>query len=571
MREIYPVLTPLRINGDERIPAIESLWLHAAFLLSRDDAQENAEFISIIRIPDILERIVRLPAEPEPGSRWALLEDLVLAWGNRLYPGYRISERMLFKVNRDADFSVDERRDEDFIEAMEEVLISRESSTAVCMVHTPGSARLKDEIAGRLGLEELDMYEVPGPLNPGNLFEQISQQGFDGLKEKPWRIYSNPSLPPDEPLWDRIREKDILIHLPYESFDPVIRFFQDAANDPQVIAIKTALYRTSGDSPIIRALEKASLNGKHVTAMVELKARFDEERNISWANRLEKAGVIVIYGLARLKVHAKISVVVRREYGRVKRYVHLSTGNYNDGTAKLYDDISLFTAQEEIVYDAGLFFNMITGYSVIQSTRQLVFSPTSLKRRLLELIDREAKRVSQEYSGCVMAKMNALADIDIINALYKASCSGVKVLLCVRGICRLVPGVPGLSENITVVSVVDHYLEHSRIFYFANGGAEEIYLSSADWMPRNMERRVELMFPILDKDIMRRLAVLLSAYFKDNTRSRQLGGDGVWRSKSPSGEEPFRAQAYFQEHTARTLGRQEASLQEFVVRRSPAG
>ncbi|MDR2096462.1 MAG: polyphosphate kinase 1 [Treponema sp.] len=583
MREIYPILTPLRLNDEERMPAIESMRLQAAFLLSFQDQQKDGsgavetlhpeggqELISIIRIPQVLDRIIWLPRISGGQSQWALLDDLILTWGSRLYPGCQVKECMLFKVNRDADFSVDERRDEDFIEAMEEVLVNRESSMAVCMIYSPGSARLRDELAQRLGIGELDLYECGGPLGLEGLLNLVSVQGFDQLKETPWKIYANPTVPPDQPLWERISRGDILLHLPYESFDPVVRFFQDAANDPQVISIKTALYRTSGNSPIIRALEEASLNGKHVTAMVELKARFDEERNISWANRLEKAGVIVIYGLARLKVHAKISVVIRREHNRIKRYVHLSTGNYNDGTAKLYDDISLFTAHEEIAYDAGLFFNMITGYSVIQSTRKLVIAPTSLKRRLLELIGRETERASQEYSGCIMAKMNALADIDIIKALYRASQAGVKVLLCVRGICQLVPGIPGLSENIQVVSIIDHYLEHSRIFFFANGGSEEIYLSSADWMPRNMEKRVELMFPVLDEGIKRKVQAILGAYFRDNCQARQLSADGVWKLRHPSGEEPFRAQSAFQAQAAQAIGGHWSSLQEFVIRRSPA-
>jgi polyphosphate kinase len=278
----------------------------------------------------------------------------------------------------------------------------------------------------------------------------------------------------------------VLIHLPYESFDPVVRFFQDAAVDPQVISIKTALYRTSGNSPIIKALEQAALQGKHVTAVVELKARFDEERNIVWANRLEKAGVIVVYGIARLKVHAKISMVIRREKAGIKRYVHLSTGNYNDKTARQYEDLGLFTAREDIAMDASVFFNMLTGYSAIQSMRKLVIAPTFLKRRLLELIDREAKRSGQEHPDRIIAKLNSLADTDVIESLYRASKAGVKITLIVRGICMLIPGLPELSATIRVISIIGHYLEHSRIFYFANGGAEEYYLASADWMPRTI-------------------------------------------------------------------------------------
>jgi polyphosphate kinase len=577
MNRIYPILTPLRIEEAEPLPSIDSFSMNAAFLLvpeepcSPEAGEEPGGLIAMVRIPQGLNRIIRLPGESAAGEKaapWALLEDLVLTWGGSLFPGLSVRERMLFKVNRDADFSVDERRDEDFIEAMEEVLESREKSTAVRMVYSPGSIRLRDELARRLALEADDLYGIEGPLNMGELLELVNAPGFEKLRERPRRIYPNPAFAGDEPIWDRISQGDVMIHLPYQSFDPVVRFFQEAAADPQVLSIKTALYRTSGNSPIIRALEEAALNGKHVTALVELKARFDEERNISWANQLEKAGVIVVYGLARLKVHAKIALVVRRESEQMKRYVHLATGNYNDKTARLYEDIGLFTCREDIAFDAGLLFNMITGYSAIQPMRRLVIAPTNLKRRLLELIDRETGRSTQEYPGKIMAKINSLADTDIIDALYRASRAGVKIFLCVRGICTLVPGAPGLSENIRVTGIIDRYLEHSRIFYFANGGAEEIFLSSADWMPRNLERRVELMFPVPQDDIRERLKHTLEAYFRDNTQSWSQDNSGNWKRLSPApGESPFRVQEYLLSRAA--AGSPQTVRTEFTVRRSP--
>jgi polyphosphate kinase len=581
MQDIYPLLTPLRIEEAEDLPSIESYSLYGAFLLAPDNPGETAEAdrISIIQIPPVLDRIIYLPPREAQGAvpsktSWALLEDLVLCLGWTLYPGYRVKEQMLFKINRDADFSVDEKRDEDFIEAMEEVLEIRGKSMVVQMVYSPGSVGLRDALARRFYLQAQDIYEVRGPLNLHGLGELINAPGFDHLREKSWGIYAHPSftdMAADASLWDRIREKDLLLHLPYQSFDPVVRFFQSAASDPQVLAIKTALYRTSGDSPIVKALEEAALKGKQVTAVVELKARFDEERNISWANRLEKAGVMVIYGLSHLKVHAKISVIIRRENYRIKRYVHLSTGNYNDKTARLYEDLGLFTAREEIAYDAGLFFNMITGYSVIQSMRNLVIAPTGLKYRLLDLIDRETKRSSQKYPGRIIAKMNALADRDMIQALYRASAAGVKVLLNIRGVCMLVPGAPGLSEHIRVISIIDRYLEHSRIFYFANGGAEELYLSSADWMPRNLERRVELMVPVLQEDLRRQVLSLLEAYFRDNCQARVLGSDGVWRRLEPRpGEKPFRVQRTLLEQAQALSEPLWTNHQEFIVRRPPA-
>ncbi|MDR0601576.1 MAG: polyphosphate kinase 1, partial [Treponema sp.] len=573
-REIFPVLTPLRIT--ETLPAVNSLSLNCAFLVE-DDA--GKEYAAMVHIPQALDRIVLFPGEADGGSgarkhpervSWALLEDVVLCWGHYFFSGLSVKESMVFKVNRDADFSVDEKRDEDFIEAMEKVLEDREKATAVRMIYSPGSGRLKKEISERLALEEDDLYEVSGPINLGTLLELVNIRGFDSLREKPWKIYSSGAFGEDEPIWDRIKAGDVMLHLPYQSFDPVVRFFQEASSDPQVISIKTALYRTSGNSPVVRALEQAGLSGKHVTAMVELKARFDEERNISWARGLEKAGVIVVYGLAELKVHAKVTLVIRRENDRLVRYVHVATGNYNDKTARLYEDIGIFTCQEEIAYDAGLLFNMITGYSFVQPMRKLSIAPTGLKRRLLELVEREARRASQGYSGKIMAKINSLADTDVIDALYAASQAGVKIFLSVRGICMLVPGVPGLSENIQVQGIIDHYLEHSRIFYFANGGAEEIFISSADWMPRNLERRVELMFPVQEDPLRKELLEILPLYFRDNTHSFSLGPDGVWTRRSPAeGEDPFRVQKELLSRAARTAGNRWPVKQEFIVRRSP--
>ncbi|MDR1286393.1 MAG: polyphosphate kinase 1 [Treponema sp.] len=569
--EIFPVLTPLRI--DETLPAIDSLSLNCAFLVG-DEA--GKEYTAMVQIPNFIDRIIVFPAGSGGGHRaqehvsWALLEDAVLFWGHYFFSGLTVRESMVFKVGRDADFSVDEKRDEDFIEAMEEVLEDREHSTAVNMVYSPGSVRLKREIAGRLALEEDDLYEAPGPINLGTLLGLVNVSGFDSLKEKPWKIYPSGNFGGDESIWDRIKAGDLMLHLPYQSFDPVVRFFQEASSDPQVISIKTALYRTSGNSPVVRALEQAGLAGKHVTAMVELKARFDEERNISWARGLESAGVIVVYGLAELKVHAKVTLVLRRENDRLVRYVHISTGNYNDKTARLYEDIGIFTCRDDIAYDAGLLFNMITGYSFIQPMRKLSIAPAGLKKRLLELIGREAKRASQGYPGKIMAKINSLADTGIIDALYGASQAGVKIFLSVRGICTLIPGVPGLSENIQVSGIVDHYLEHSRIYYFANGGAEEIFISSADWMPRNLERRVELMFPVQEEPLRKELLEILTFYFRDNTQAYSLGPGGLWKRRSPAeGEAPFRVQKEFLSLAARASGNLWPVKQDFIVRRSP--
>jgi len=591
MGEVYPILTPLRVEEGKPPPFFENRGTNAAFLITPEkdsaggEGEDSGERVVMAQVPASLSRIVWLPsgegaaAERKGRLQWALLDDLVLSWGGYLFPGYRVIESMLFKVNRDADFSVDERRDEDFLEAMGEVLEERERSEPVQMIYSPGSDRLRDELAGRFSLGSEDLYEVDGPFSPIGLMELAGVAGFEGLQEKPWKIHPAPGFDEGVSIWDRLSQGDVMLHFPYQSFEPVVRFFQEAAADPQVISIKAALYRTGGVagnpkavSPIVRALEQAALSGKHVTALVELKARFDEGRNISWANRLEKAGVIVVYGLSQLKVHAKVAMALRREHDRIRRYVHLSTGNYNDKTAKSYEDICLFTCRDEIAHDANLLFNMITGYSLKQPMRFLRIAPYDLKAKLLEMIEREASRSDHKYSGKIMVKCNSVTDVDVIGALYRASQAGVKVFLCVRGICALVPGVPGLSENIRVISVIDHYLEHSRIYYFSDGGAEEMYLASADLMPRNLDRRVEVMFPVLDGKIRAELIAMLNAYFHDNCQARVLDGpSGEWKRLEPfPGEKPFRAQEEMLSRAAGEADSQGPAKQEFVVRRSQA-
>jgi polyphosphate kinase len=529
--------------------------------------------IAIIRIP--AERIIMLPATGDGVVSWFLLEEAVQRFAPYLFPGYSIKESMLFKIDRDADFSVDEERDEDFIKAMEEVVVRRGSSSAVRMVHSAGSDILLDHLARYFGLEEADLYPVPGPLNLANLaslynIEDFGIRGFESLKETGHAENLDIFFDDDEKsLWERIRANDILLHFPYESFRPVLVFFSEAARDPSVKAIKITLYRTSGDSPVVRSLKEAALNGKQVTAIVELKARFDEERNITWAKDLEKAGVTVIYGLARLKVHAKIALVIRAENGHLRSYLHLSTGNYNDKTAKMYADLCLFTVNKDFTHEAGLFFNMITGYSNIEKTRRLVTAPLSLKKRLIEIIEREREKASGGCEAVIKAKMNALADKDVIDALYRASRSGVKIFLNIRGVCMLVPGVEGFSQNIRVVSVVDHFLEHSRIIFFENGGDTELYLSSADWMTRNLERRVELMFPIIDESIKKRVCAILDSFFKDNCQAHFLNSDGVWKRLRPAcGESRFRVQIYLLECTRKLYGVTAEENPHFTVRRS---
>jgi polyphosphate kinase len=584
-REVFPTLTPLKVIEGEEFPSTGNLRLHAAFLLEKNPASgvkdeclpatvpmekaaADGRYLAVVQIPPSLDRILWLPAE---GSNlcFALLDDVVRCFGHKLFSGYSISESCIFKVTRDADLGVDEERDEDFLQAMEEIVTDRQISGPVRICVSTDSPALTKRLARELDLGKDDVYVVPSPVDLRGLMSLASVKGFDQLKAPAWKSLWPSEIPQDAPFWDEIKKGDILMHLPYESFDPVIKLLQDAAVDPQVLAIRMTLYRTSGNSPIVRALEQAAEKGKQVTALVELKARFDEEQNINWANKLERAGVIVVYGIAKLKVHAKALLIVRRETEGIKRYVHLSTGNYNEKTARLYTDLAFFTANDQLTYETTLFFNAITGYSEIQHLKLLSMSPIELKHRIISLIDREAKRSTQEAPGLIMAKMNSLADPDVIEALYRASRAGVRVMLNVRGICMLVPGVPGTSENVSVVSIVDRYLEHARMFYFNNGGAEEVYLSSADWMPRNLERRVELMFPIKQDDLKQRTLEILHAYFRDNTHAHVLDSSGRYRRVSPERDDPpFRVQEFFYDlfqERYETLER--VPRTQFIVRR----
>lgn len=536
--EIFPLLTPLRTDS-EVFPHIKNLSVYVAFLLEPIPGIKNSlpEFIgksdlkniAFVEIPEGIANIYYLPTDKKNCRQFALLQDIITLCGTNLFPGFAVAEAMLFKVARDADFAVDEDSI-NFIGAMEDVLVQRKSSFAVQMTCNQTSVTIKNLLMEKLELTDDDIYYAERIINPGDLLELRELEVAQKLSFEKWEHFYPADLPEKEPYWDSIRAKDKILHVPYESYEPVIKFLNDASEDNDVLAIKMTLYRTGRDSPIIEALKQAAHNGKQVIVLVELKARFDEERNIAWANELEQAGVTVIYGLVNLKVHAKILMVIRRENDTIRRYVHLSTGNYNPKTAKLYSDISLFTANPQIANDATQFFNLVTGYSTLQKMDTLGMAPVTLKSRLLSMIQREIERSSPEQPGLIMAKMNSLTHEEVIEALYKASQKGVKVLLNIRGICMLVPGVPGLSENIRVVSIVDRYLEHARIFYFQNAGTPELYCSSADWMSRNLDRRIELMFPILDKDAFKDVKSILDMYFKDNTNSMELTHSGTWVS-----------------------------------------
>ncbi|MCR5124791.1 MAG: polyphosphate kinase 1 [Treponema sp.] len=542
-REIFPLLTPLRT--DSAFPHIPGKEIFAAFELSviegiHTNIASSKNCIALVQVPKILDRIVWLPTEDASSGRtFTLLDDIIIEFGTQLFPGFSVDGTILFSIDRDADLMVDEESG-DFVGAMEEVIASRQNSFAVRLLISGDSSKLQNFLQTNLELSDIDVYEIeqkPGILRPDCLISLCDNSTFAFSTESmnsakklffpTWKNF-NPFKKSEKSIWDYIKERDRILNLPYESFDPVLKLLSGASDDGKTLAIKMTLYRTEKNSEIVKSLIRAARNGKQVTVFVELKARFDEQRNISWASQLEKAGAIVIYGIVNLKVHGKAMMIIRKENDGIRRYVHLSTGNYNAKTAKTYSDMALMTTNAEIANDVTLFFNLISGYSAIQTMSKIAIAPVNLKSKLISLIKREAENSTKENPGMIVAKMNSLGHEEIIDALYEASRKGVKIYLNVRGICQLVPNVENQSENIKVVSIVGRYLEHARIMYFKNSGNEELYLSSADWMPRNLDRRVELLFPISDKKCFEEIKENLMTYFEDNTHSSILNSDGTW-------------------------------------------
>lgn len=571
--EIYPLLTPLRADTNQTFGLITNLKLHGAYLLKPIMEKSNipAEFLTnadesmvIVQIPKTVRRVIWLPSKNDQ-RYFTLVDDILEKFVTKLFPGYKVTESLIFKATCEADFSVEEDKG-DFIQAMENVLVKRDFAKPVRLVCNTSSPRIQEMLTEKLQLNTEDVYTVDGIVDISTLIDLREIEGFSELKFSNWKKSLVKGFVSGKPFWDKIKQGDIMLHVPYQSYEPVLQFINDAADDPDVLAIKMTLYRTSNHSVITAALERAARNGKQVTVFVELKARFDEKQNISWADRLERAGAIVVYGIVNLKVHGKLMLVVRREQTGVKRYVHFSTGNYNEKTANLYSDISVFTGNYEIATDASLFFNMISGYSAIQTMTRMFMAPINIKTKVLSMIDREIQSASPEKPGLIMAKMNSLADEDCIKALYKASCNNVKVLLNVRGICMLIPQKEGLSENIKVISIIDRFLEHSRIFYFQNGGNEELYLSSADWMPRNLERRVEIMLPILQENVFQDIKENLHIYFSDTKSSYELFSDGSWKKQGGKKNICSQEELYKKYKKQSSLDEKNA-VQEFSVRR----
>ena len=527
MREVYPVLTPMAVDSSRPFPLIRNKSLNIAALLMDKKRKDTIDFATV-QVPSVLPRIVTIPSEKEGETCIILLEQIIEKNIQKLFLNYKVLDATPYRVMRNADLTIDEDEAADLLIEIERQLKKRQWGEAIRLEVEQGiDKRLLKILKKELQIQQEDIFTIRGPLDLTFLMKVYGMDGFDHLKEEPYTPQPPKGLDMDGDLFEQIRQKDILLHHPYETFDPVVNFVRLSAKDPDVLAIKQTLYRVSSNSPIIASLAQAAENGKQVTVLVELKARFDEENNIVWARKLEKAGCHVIYGLVGLKTHSKITLVVRREEEGIRRYVHLGTGNYNDSTAKLYTDMGMFTCKRAYGEDATAVFNMLSGYSEPLSWNKLALAPTWLRTRFVELINRERDYAAMGKPARIVAKMNSLCDAGIINALYEASAAGVQIELIVRGICCLKQGVPGMSETIQVRSIVGTFLEHSRIFYFENDGSPEIYMGSADWMPRNLDKRVEILFPVEDPDLKKEIVHILHTQLADNTKAHLLQPDGL--------------------------------------------
>jgi len=549
---IFPVLTPLAVDPSHPFPHISNLSLNLAVLVKNPDT--GAELFARVKVPKSLPRFVTFPKhlrqveESDDNLFWVgvPLEQVIAHNLESLFPGMDVQECHNFRLTRDADLGVQEDEADDLLLAIQQELRKRRfAGSAVRLeVHASMPSNVKKMLMQGLSLEESDVYEIDGLLGLGDLFA-LAGLPLPELKDKPWRAVVPPPFKDfqelllqdeddgdehiSEEFFKMIRKSDLMVHHPYHSFSATVQqFITQSAHDPNVLAIKMTLYRTSGDSPIIKALIEAAENGKQVVALVELKARFDEENNILWARKLEKAGVHVVYGLVGLKTHTKVVLVVRKEDEQIRRYVHIGTGNYNPKTAKLYTDIGLFSCRENLGADLTDLFNYLTGYSKQKAFRKLLVAPVTMRDRMISMIEREAEHCRNGGAGRIVAKMNSLVDVPVIEALYSASMAGVKIDLIIRGICCLRPQVEGLSENINVISIIGQFLEHSRVFYFHNNGEEEVYIGSADWMTRNLSRRVEAITPVEDEKLMKQLEEILGIMLSDNRQAWELQSDGTY-------------------------------------------
>lgn len=541
LREVFPVLTPLATDPAHPFPHLLNKSLNLAVALRRPGEQDP--LYAVVQVPGVLPRFVQLPSS-EPtrngvqGPLYALapLEEVIRLHLKDLFPGMDLGEAVCFRVTRDSEYEIDDEGVEDLLLAIEAQVKARKRGHAVRLEIEAGApADVEQFLTNALDLDPSDVYPITGLLDASGLFQVYGFPGFSDLRDRPFVPAPVSAFTQAANPWSAIRARDILVHHPYESFAHVVDFIDAAANDDRVLAIKQTLYRTSSDSPIVRALQRAAESGKQVTAVIELKARLDEERNILWAKELEKSGVHVVFGFIGLKTHCKVALVVRREEDTsIRRYVHLATGNYNPQTARTYTDIGLFTANVDFADDVSALFNYLTGYAELPQWRKLLVAPSRLQAAMIERIEREAANATAGKSARIVAKLNGILEPAVVKALYRASQAGVRIDLVCRGICSLRPGIPGVSENIRVVSIVDRFLEHSRIFYFENGGQPEVFTGSADWMDRNLSRRVEVVFPVEQPDLkMRLIDEILKTTLGDNVKARELLADGTYRRVVP--------------------------------------
>lgn len=532
MKEVYPVVTPMAVDSSRPFPLIRNKTLNIAALLQKREGDKELEFATV-QVPSVLDRIVEIPSKQ--GVTVVLLEEIIERNIHKLFLNYDVLTTHPYRIMRNADIEIDEEETDDLLAEIQRQLKRRQWGQAIKLeVEEDIDKHLLKILKKNLKIEDMDIFYIRGPLDLTFLMKMYDLKGYDHLRKEEYKPMTSVNLTSDESIFRQIQRGDILLHHPYEAFDTVVSFINQAAKDPKVLAIKQTLYRVSGNSPIISSLAAAADAGKQVSVLVELKARFDEENNINWAKKLEKAGCHVIYGLVGLKTHCKITLVVRRENDGIRRYVHLGTGNYNDSTAKLYTDLGILTCDTAIGEDATAVFNMISGYSEPEKWNELTLAPLWLREKLLTLIEDEIEAVKQGKEAKIEAKMNSLCDKEIISALYRASCAGVKIDLIVRGICCLRPGIKDLSENITVRSIVGNFLEHARIFIFNSGGDEKVFLASADWMPRNLDKRVEIMFPVHDDALKERIKHIMKVQFSDNVKSQIMQPDGTY-VKNPAG------------------------------------
>jgi polyphosphate kinase len=545
-REVFPVLTPLAIDPGHPFPHLLNKSLNLAVLLHRPAHREQT--FAVVQVPSVLPRFYPLPTDK--GHVFIALENLIRLHLDDLFPGMMVKYDTVFRVSRNSDFEIDDDEVQDLLKTIEEEVRKRRRGAAVRLqIRADAPAEIERFLTNSLDLDETDVFRCPSLLDLTGLFQICGLPGYPHLRDPQFVTQPVPEFQLTPNIWSAIRDRDILVHHPYESFSHVVDFIEAAADDDRVLAIKQTLYRTSTDSPIIKALARAADKSKQVCAVIELKARLDEERNILWSKELEKFGAHVVYGFVGLKIHAKVALVVRKEDGGIRRYVHLSTGNYNPQTARIYTDLAFFTCNEDICDDVQALFNYLTGGGELPQWRKLVVAPSRMQTFMIESINKEIEHQKAGRAGRVVAKINGLLEPAMVQALYRASQAGVKVDLICRGICALRPGLPGISENIRVVSIVDRFLEHSRIFYFENGGDPQVYVGSADWMDRNLSRRVELVFPVEERRLKERLIRdILFVSLADNVKARELLPDGSYRRVQPADGQPrVRSQEKFLE------------------------